>query len=69
MITVYGHSVSGNCHEPRLLLGQPGREYRRVEIGSSKGEARVPGYLVKNPNGRVSMVEFENGRVLTESNT
>jgi len=68
MITVYGYSVSGNCHKLRLLLEQLGREYRWVEIDSSKGESRTPEYLAKNPNGRVPIIELEDGRVLAESN-
>lgn len=68
MITVYGYSVSGNCHKLRLLLEQLGREYRWVEIDSSKGQTRTPEYLAKNPNGRVPIIELEDGRVLAESN-
>ena len=68
MIAVYGYSVSGNCHKIRLLLEQLGREYRWIEVDSSKGETRTPEYLAKNPNGRVPMVEFEDGRMLAESN-
>jgi glutathione S-transferase len=68
MIAVYGYSVSGNCHKIRLLLEQLGREYRWIEVDSSKGETRTPEYLAKNPNGRVPMVEFEDGRILAESN-
>lgn len=68
MITVYGYSVSGNCHKLRLLLEQLGREYRWVEIDSSKGETRTPEYLAKNPNGRVPIIELEDGSVLAESN-
>ncbi len=68
MITVYGYSVSGNCHKLRLLLEQLGREYRWVEIDSSKGESRTPQYLAKNANGRVPILELEDGRVLAESN-
>jgi glutathione S-transferase len=68
MTTVYGYSVSGNCHKIRLLLEQLGRKYRWIEVDSSKGETRTPEYLAKNPNGRVPMVEFEDGRILAESN-
>jgi glutathione S-transferase len=68
MITVYGYSVSGNCHKLRLLLEQLGYEYRWVEVDSSKGETRTPEYLAKNPNGRVPMLELEDGRILVESN-
>jgi glutathione S-transferase len=68
VITVYGFSVSGNCHKVRLLLEQLGREYRWVEVDSSAGETRTAEYLAKNPNGKVPIVELDDGRVLAESN-
>jgi len=68
MITVHGMSVSGNCHKVRLLLEQLRREYRWVEIDSAHGETRTSEYLLKNPNGKVPMLELDDGRVLVESN-
>ena len=68
MITVYGYSVSGNCHKLRLLLEQLGHEYRWVEVDSSQGATRTPEYLAKNANGKVPMLELEDGRILVESN-
>ena len=68
MITVYGMSTSGNCHKIRLLLEQLGRSYRWIEIDSANGATRTPEYLAKNPNGRVPMLELEDGRLLVESN-
>ena len=68
MITVYGMSTSGNCHKIRLLLEQLGRSYRWIEIDSANGETRTPEYLARNPNGRVPMLELEDGRLLVESN-
>ena len=68
MITVHGFSSSGNCHKVRLLLEQLGRDYRWIEVDSSKGETRMPGFLAKNPNGRVPIIELDDGRILAESN-
>jgi glutathione S-transferase len=68
MITVYGFSSSGNCHKVKLLLEQLGREYRWVETDSSRGETRTPDFLAKNPNGRVPLLELEDGRCMAESN-
>ena len=68
MITVYGFSPSGNCHKVKLLLEQLGREYRWVETDSAKGETRAPAFLAKNPNGKVPMIELDDGRVMVESN-
>lgn len=68
MITVHGFSPSGNCHEVRMLLEQLGRPYVWIETDSSKGATRTPEYLAKNPNGKVPMLEREDGSVLVESN-
>ena len=68
MITVYGYSPSGNCHKLRMMLGHIGREHRWIETDSAHGATRTPEYLAKNPNGRVPMVELDDGRILTESN-
>ena len=68
LITVYGYSPSGNCHKLRMLLGHLGREHRWVETDSAHGATRTPEYLVKNPNGKVPMIEVDDGRVMVESN-
>ncbi len=72
MISVYGYSPSGNCYKLRLLLAQlgrrEGRDYRWIETDSSRGATRTPDYLARNPNGKVPMLEREDGAVLTESN-
>lgn len=65
---IYGYSVSGNCHKLRLLLAQLGREHAWIEVDSSRGGTRTPEYLAKNPNGKVPMLERDDGRVLVESN-
>jgi glutathione S-transferase len=68
VITVYGMSMSGNCYKLRLLLEQLGRDYRWIEVDSARGETRTPAFLARNPNGRVPLIELEDGRVLVESN-
>ena len=68
MITVYGYSPSGNCHKLRMILAHLGREHRWVEIDSAHGATRTPEYLAKNPNGRVPIIELDDGRIMVESN-
>ncbi|OGT59235.1 MAG: glutathione S-transferase [Gammaproteobacteria bacterium RIFCSPHIGHO2_12_FULL_63_22] len=67
-VTVYGMKASGNCFKVQLVLEQTGRPYRWVEVNSAAGETRTPGYLAKNPNGKVPLLELADGRVLAESN-
>jgi len=72
MITIYGYSPSGNCHKLRMLLAHLGRhldrDFRWIETDSAHGATRTPEYLAKNPNGKVPLLELDDGRVLTESN-
>ncbi|MEI2455688.1 glutathione S-transferase family protein [Lysobacter firmicutimachus] len=68
MITVHGFSPSGNCHKLRLLLEQLGEPYRWVEVDSSQGQTRTPQFLALNPNGKVPVIELDDGRTLSESN-
>ena len=68
MITVHGMSASGNCHKVRLLLEQSRRNYRWMEVDSAHGETRTEDFLARNPNGKVPIIELEDGRVLAESN-
>jgi glutathione S-transferase len=68
MNTIYGMKASGNCYKLQLLLEQLGQPYRWIEIDSTKGETRTPEYLAKNANGKVPLLELEDGRLLPESN-
>ena len=68
MIRIYGYSPSGNCHKLRMLLGHLGRDYRWIETDSPHGATRTPAYLAKNPNGKVPMIETDDGRTMVESN-
>lgn len=68
MLRLYDFLRSGNCYKVRLLLTQLGIPFERVEINILKGESRTPEFLKKNPNGRIPVLETENGQFLSESN-
>ena len=68
MTTVYGFSVSGNCHKVRLLLEQLEQPYRWVEVNSVAGGTQTAEFLARNPNGKVPVLELDDGRTLPESN-
>lgn len=61
MITAYGMPTSGNCHKVKLVLERLGRPYRWVEVDSTNGQTRTPEFLANNANGRVPIVEREDG--------
>ena len=68
MITIYGMTDSGNCYKPRLLMAMLGRPFRHVEVNSLSGVTREPAFLAKNRNGKVPLLELEDGRRIAESN-
>jgi glutathione S-transferase len=68
MLTLYDYLDSGNGYKIRLLLHQLERPFRLVLRDILAGETRTPEYLAKNPNGRIPLVETDDGRFLAESN-
>ena len=68
MLRLYDNHLSGNGYKPRLLLAHLGRAYERVEVDILKGETRTPEFLARNPNGRIPLLELEDGTHLAESN-
>jgi glutathione S-transferase len=67
VIRLYDYLPSGNGYKLRLLLSQLGVPFELVEMDITKGETRTPEFLRKNPNGRIPLVELENGEYLAES--
>jgi glutathione S-transferase len=59
--------ISGNCYKVRLCARQLGIPITLKEYGLHDGTTRKPEYLAKNPNGRVPMLELDDGRCLPES--
>ena len=68
MHTLYGNSTSGNCWKQAVMLHARGLPFRWIEIDILKGESRTPEFLKLNPNGRVPLLVFPDGRTLAESN-
>jgi glutathione S-transferase len=64
---LYDFLPSGNGYKVRLLLAQLGRRFTLVEKDIAKGEARTPDFLALNPNGRIPVLELDDGRHLAES--
>jgi glutathione S-transferase len=60
---------SGNGYKVRLLLTQLGIPFERVEYDIDEGETRTPEFLENvNPNGRIPVLETDDGQFLPESN-
>jgi len=68
LLRLYDFHDSGNGYKVRLLLGQLGIAYDYVEVDILSGKSRTPEFLARNINGRVPVLELEDGRHLAESN-
>lgn len=68
MYKVYGDYRSGNCYKIKLMLELLGIEYQWVAIDILKGETQTEAFLGKNPNGKIPVLELDDGTCLWESN-
>ena len=68
MLKVYGDYNSGNCYKIKLMLHLLGLEYQWHPVDILKGETETSQFLAKNPNGKVPVLELEDGTCLWESN-
>ncbi|MGV6394443.1 glutathione S-transferase family protein [Pseudomonas caspiana] len=68
MYKVYGDYNSGNCYKVKLMLSLLGVEYDWVPVDILKGETQTAAFLEKNPNGKIPVLELEDGTCLWESN-
>ena len=69
MLTLHDYLESGNGYKVRLLLSLLGRPFRLREYDIVRGETRTAAYLRDiNPNGRIPVLQLEDGTCLCESN-
>jgi glutathione S-transferase len=59
--------ISGNCYKVRLTAHHLGLPLTLKDYGLHDGTTRSPDFLKLNPNGRVPLLEFDDGRTLPES--
>ena len=64
---LYEHPSSGNCLKARVMLDQVEADYQRVELDLFAGETRTPEHFARNPDGRIPVLELDDGEFLAES--
>jgi glutathione S-transferase len=68
-VRLHDYLLSGNGYKVRLLLTQLGIPFQRIEYDITRDETRTPGFLeYVNANGRIPVLETEEGTLLPESN-
>jgi glutathione S-transferase len=65
---LFDYPLSGNGYKVRLLLSHLEIPYEYVPVDILKGETRTPQFLERNPNGRIPLLELDDGTYLAESN-
>ena len=64
---LYEHPASGNCLKCRVLLRQLGIPFETVLVDLFRGRAREAPHRARNPDGRVPVLELDDGTFLPES--
>lgn len=65
---LYNMHNSGNCYKVRLTAHQLGVPLDITHVDVLAGETRQAEFIARNPNGRVPLLELDDGRFLAESN-
>ncbi|GLQ30843.1 glutathione S-transferase family protein [Litoribrevibacter albus] len=65
---IYGDIQSGNCYKIKLLVELLGLSYEWIPVNILADETQTADFLAKNPNGKVPVLELDDGRCLSESN-
>jgi glutathione S-transferase len=65
---VYGDIQSGNCYKIKLLAALLDIKHDWVHVDILAGETRTGQFLARNPNGKIPLLELDDGRLLWESN-
>ena len=64
---LYEHGSSGNCLKCRLLLRQLDLPYESVSVDLFRGETRTAEHFARNPDGRIPVLETDDGETIPES--
>jgi glutathione S-transferase len=64
---LYEHPSSGNCLKIRILLRQLERPYESVTVDLFRGETRTAEHFARNPDGRIPVLETDEGELIPES--
>jgi len=65
---IYGDIQSGNCYKIKLLASILGIDHVWVEVDILAKETQGEAFLKKNPNGKIPLLELDDGRCVSESN-
>ena len=65
---IHGDAQSGNCYKVQLTCALLNIDHDWIEVDILDGATEKPDFLARNPNGKIPVVELDDGRCLWESN-
>jgi glutathione S-transferase len=68
MLTLYSMPSSGNSYKVRLLMAKLGIPFKHIAAEYGSGVTTSEAFRAMNPNGKVPLLQLEDGRLLAESN-
>lgn len=68
MYRVYGDMLSGNCYKIKLLLEFLAIRHEWQHMDILAGETQSAGFLAKNANGKIPLLQISDQEFLAESN-
>ena len=68
VVKIYGDIQSGNCYKVKLLTSLIEIEHEWIEVDILANETQTDSFLTKNPNGKIPLLELEDGSCISESN-
>ncbi|MGL1958259.1 MAG: glutathione S-transferase family protein [Colwellia sp.] len=65
---IYGDMQSGNCYKVKLLTSLLDIEHEWIEVDILASETQTESFLKMNPNGKIPLLELDDGTYISESN-
>lgn len=65
---VYGDMQSGNCLKVAFVCKLLELPHEWIHVDILAGETKASDFLARNPNGKIPLLELDDGRCLSESN-
>lgn len=65
---IYGDTKSGNCYKVQLVCSLLNIDHEWIDVDILAGDTKSDEFLKKNPNGKIPLLELDEGEPLAESN-
>ncbi len=65
---IYGDTKSGNCYKVQLVCSLLNIDHEWIDVDILAGDTKSDEFLKKNPNGKIPLLELDEGETLAESN-